>query len=180
MNRTKAGTPRLRVAPGTPLRDRIKFHVRLDESGCWIWTAAKSSNGYGRIYLGKKLLFAHRASYEVFVGPIPDGLHLDHLCRNRACVNPAHLEPVTCLENVRRSPIHHASKASCPYGHGYTEANTYRWGRRRYCRSCQSTYMRIYHSLTPEERANRRAAGLPVVDLAAHFARERPDLAEPA
>jgi len=91
--------------------------------------------GYGTIVVARRTIRAHRASYEAFVGPIPDGLDLDHLCRNKPCINPAHLEPVTRAENLRR---HYAlTVTACPHGHAYDHANTYVGpdGKRR-CRSC--------------------------------------------
>jgi hypothetical protein len=89
---------------GKPAHNRSAPDVYLvDENGCWIWQLQRSPNGYGRTQRNGKVTTAHRASYERLVGPIPEGLHLDHLCRVRLCVNPAHLEPVTPLENNRRS-----------------------------------------------------------------------------
>lgn len=77
-------------------------HVDQDESGCWLWTAATTPTGYGQFRFHDGSRAAHRLAYEQMVGPIPDGLELDHLCRVRNCVNPDHLEPVTHAENLRR------------------------------------------------------------------------------
>ncbi|MDX3067722.1 HNH endonuclease [Streptomyces sp. ND04-05B] len=75
-----------------------------DRSGeCWVWTGRKNPKGYAQIVIAKHQRTAHRVSYETFIGPIPEGLEIDHLCRVRHCVNPAHLEPVTHQENVRRA-----------------------------------------------------------------------------
>lgn len=73
-----------------------------DETGCWVWQRAKTNGGYGELRDGKHMRRAHRVYYERYRGPIPAGLHLDHLCRNPICVNPAHLEPVTSRENALR------------------------------------------------------------------------------
>ena len=106
-----------------------------DSRGCWIWSGA-INNGYGRAYIAGRLFYAHRVVYEVIVGPIPEGLELDHLCRVRACVNPAHLEPVTRAENLRRG-LKGELTTRCPAGHPYDGANTRkRSNGHRVCRAC--------------------------------------------
>lgn len=105
---------------------------------CWLWTGAQAYNGYGFFRAGP-LVRAHRFAYEFFVGPIPEGLQIDHLCRVRNCVNPDHLEPVTGQENHRRgnSGKLERERTHCPQGHPYDEANTRWWrGRNRHCRAC--------------------------------------------
>src|ERR1043166_7685871 len=88
-------------------------------SGCWLWTGAiKTVTGYGYIWTDKRVASAHRAAYESLVGPIPDGLQIDHRCRIRCCVNPAHLEPVTNVENQRRG-LRGELTTHCPAGHEY-------------------------------------------------------------
>lgn len=115
--------------PKTLERFWQKVHT-VPHSGCWIWVGAASANGYGNFLVGDKYLQPHRASYMMFVGPIPGGLHLDHLCRVTYCVNPAHLEPVTCAENLRRgmgpklTSARMQAKTHCPNGHAYTPENT--------------------------------------------------------
>lgn len=104
--------------------------VEFDGSGCWIWKGRTNLDGYGR-YSGTT---AHRIAYLVSVGPIPEGLELDHLCRKIRCVNPDHLEPVTHLENKRRR---YAIYDRCKSGHEYTAENTYvRPNGNRDCRAC--------------------------------------------
>lgn len=103
---------------------------------CWLWIASKTKDGYGRFRVGEKIKGSHRVSYSHFVGEIPEGLQIDHLCRVRNCVNPDHLEPVTHIENQKRgvSGIHERSKTSCPKGHPYSGV---RKDSKRICHKCK-------------------------------------------
>jgi hypothetical protein len=118
----------------------LNFNKKIEfdlVTGCWNWTSY-TCKGYGRIYLNKKSRRAHRVSYEYWKGKIPKHLVLDHLCRNRRCVNPSHLEAVTLYENMIRSPIHNINKKKCSHGHPYSESNTYRTpDRHRECKICR-------------------------------------------
>lgn len=116
-----------------------------DEDECWEWQGAPNSGGYGFFSIGTAKTTAHRAGYELFEGPIPDGLVIDHLCRNRRCVNPGHLEAVSNGENVRRGEGPAVlrellgSATHCKHGHEFTPENTYinpGTGKRK-CRTCQ-------------------------------------------
>jgi len=120
----------------TPFRERLFSPLVIDpETGCLNWTGGKTSAGYGKIRRDGKFIGTHRAMYEIFAGPIPEGLHLDHLCRNRACANVAHLEPVTPQENTARGL--NALRSHCVQGHPYDEENTgHRARGDRYCRAC--------------------------------------------
>lgn len=112
---------------------------RLDLGPCWLWTASLFPGGYGCFSLDQKSVLAHRWAFERLVSSIPEDLTLDHLCREKRCVNPGHLEPVTAAENIRRA---HAAKTHCAQGHPFDETNTYRHGGRRYCRSCRKNRKR--------------------------------------
>jgi hypothetical protein len=122
-----------------------RFWSKVDKSGeCWIWTASLDRKGYGQFAISKgQIRRAHRVAYELAVGPIPEGMEPDHLCRIHACVRPSHLEPVTHAENIRRgvgtAPQFQSSKTECPNHHPYdmVEAN----GARR-CRECRRTVIR--------------------------------------
>lgn len=123
----------------TRAREIIEARSVVTESGCWDWTGnIQGAAGYGRIHVGHRTsTYAHRLSYEAFVGPIPEGLVIDHLCRNRRCVNPAHLEPVTNGENVRRGEgcgAQYAKRTHCARGH-LLVPNPKRPGMRR-CADC--------------------------------------------
>jgi len=100
---------------------------------CWLWTGPVTQSGYGQMTHGGRTTGAHRASYLTFVGPIPDGYEIDHLCRVRNCVNPEHLEPVTHEENVRRA---WAAVTHCKRGHEFGGDNLLISSGRRRCREC--------------------------------------------
>lgn len=136
-----------------PLLDRIAERFEIDaETGCYTWTSY-GANGYGQITVPKSIAGkksrrgAHRITYELVVGPVPDGLQLDHLCRNRACINPDHLEPVSLAENLHRGEgdSHRVARTGvCLRGHALTSENTMtnrRTGKRR-CRCCFNRWHR--------------------------------------
>lgn len=143
----------------TPTQERFASRVQPHANGCHIWMGGLTLGGYGVFASATKRgaevkTMAHRWAYEHSVGPIPDGFDIDHLCRNRACVNPEHLEPVTRAENVRRAA---RLVTHCPAGHPYSPDNTYvRPGTaQRKCRTC----MRARDAKrAPEKNKKRRAA----------------------
>ena len=130
----------------TPL-DRFWGNI-VEKDGCWVWGGTTFSSGYGSIYDGKTRR-VHRWSYEHFVGPIPDGLVIDHLCRNILCVNPEHLEPVTPGENTKRG-LRGVLRTHCAQGHEMTEDNTYMASKsggytQRVCRTCQNIWQKEFN-----------------------------------
>lgn len=124
------------------VKARVLAKVNLTESGCWVWTGRRDRDGYGLMKIGRAPRFVHRVSFEAWMGPIPEGLQIDHLCRVRDCCNPEHLEPVTSRENTMRSPIAPAAvnsrKTHCDSGHALDGGNVYVDATRsRRCRECR-------------------------------------------
>jgi hypothetical protein len=147
--------------------DKMNFRERLAQfaeqygaTQCWPWPGGVDGNGYVPMHWGGrtgKRIRAHRLAYELLVGPIPDGLHIDHLCKVRRCCNPAHMEPVTPAENALRSPSPptlNKAKTHCPQGHPYSVENTWisRMGWRQ-CRACKYERQLAYWAAHPEEYA---------------------------
>lgn len=135
-----------------------RFWTKVSKSeGCWEWTGGRWANGYGQFWLRRgKNLAAHRFAYTTLVGPIPDGMTLDHLCRNRACVNPDHLEVISLRENILRGgngAANNARKTHCPNGHPYDLFNTYekRDGKGRMCRACMRQHNLARRAMTRKQ-----------------------------
>jgi len=139
----------------TPAEPRFWAKVRKTE-GCWYWTGTRNPGGYGLFWPTRTTICAHRFAYELLVGPIPEGMTLDHECHNqdsscpggtscqhRACVRPSHLVPRSNGENQHRSSRTHAArnaaKTHCPQGHPYDELNTRHEPGGRRCRACHRT-----------------------------------------
>ena len=134
------------VMPFSHLSLAERFWAKVSKTdGCWLWTASRNEKGYGYFAVGRQTTKAHRFAYELFVSPIPIGLTIDHLCRVRNCVNPAHLELVPLRDNILRGVSFTAQNAKvvcCPRGHTYdlfnTVVETKKGNRRsRHCRECR-------------------------------------------
>lgn len=138
-----------RNAYGRTVRERILSRLIIDpETGCLLWTGPVGANGYGKTYDGSCTVLVHRLMHEWFIGPIPDGYQVDHLCRVRHCASPAHLEAVTPSENKRRSVAAQPVRTECRYGHPYDAVNTYwppRPGALRQCKACRLRNLRVFY-----------------------------------
>jgi hypothetical protein len=128
---------------------RFWASVKKMPNGCWEWQGYVDPAGYGQIFLGKNIPhisvneFVHRYAYELLKGPIPEGLTIDHLCRNRRCVCPDHLEAVTFHENLFRGDniaVVYSRRTHCKHGHEYTPENTRIYREHRRCKKCQDYY----------------------------------------
>jgi RNase P subunit RPR2 len=133
--------------------------IRIDANGCWIWIACRNPNGYGRFYLHGHLVLPHRVTWFEFVGDIPDGLELDHICNVPACCNPAHLQAITHVENLARrtAPSGPPRKTHCKRGHALeghnlavTTRGTGQSGVLRRCRICRDADKRRYNERVRE------------------------------
>lgn len=148
--------------------DMNRFRARVDETDtCWIWQGSLDADGYGRFSLRGRAFQAHRISYTAAHGSIPEGLVIDHLCRNRACVRPDHLEPVTNAVNILRGVSFsavNASKEFCDNGHPFDAINTYMApGGWRRCRACHKASDDRYQERKREARqAEPKAADRPI------------------
>lgn len=122
-----------------PIRDRLTKSMVIDQNGCWVWQL-KKHNGYGKVtYLGRTHR-AHRLMWQCDRGEIADGLVLNHKCRNRACINPDHLEPITNKENILAgicAAAINAKKTHCSRGHILAGRNVFYIGSRRGCAICK-------------------------------------------
>lgn len=135
--------------------ERVAPYLAITDEGCWEWQRARTPNGYGKIHINRSLQYVHRLSHEVWVGPLVDGLEVDHLCVNPPCANPAHLEAVTRRVNTLRSrnfTAEQARQTHCIHGHPFNQANTYiAPNGSRNCRECRKRVKR-------ESYARRNAA----------------------
>jgi len=121
------------------LEHRLDTKIDVEaNTGCWLWNAATDKQGYGTYHHERRMVVAHRVVYEALVGPIPEGMEIDHLCRVVSCVNPDHLEPVTHAENMGRGANTGRRKTHCVNGHEFTGDNLsfYKRDGAQRCRTC--------------------------------------------
>lgn len=135
-----------------------------DGAHCWEWRGSRDQAGYGRVHWNGRSTRAHRVAYELARSPIPEGLTIDHLCRNRGCVNPAHLEPVTLRENILRGNTFQAANAAkthCPQGHPYSFVNSKGSRECQTCRNESNRRLRAAQGAKPRQRPTQCPQGHP-------------------
>lgn len=156
--------------PGKHAPPEERFWAKVNKNGpipenrpglgqCWLWTGRQIGAGYGG-FLGRngRTTYGHRFAYELLIGAVPEGFEIDHLCRNRMCVNPTHMEVVTHLENVRRgrgpkvAGRWQRARTHCPQGHPYDLFNTYIYKGARQCRACHHVWTHRYDVIHRAER----------------------------
>lgn len=134
-------SPITRTTEKTPVGWRLMLKTRISPEGCWLWTGYLDPGGYARVTIDDVRTVAHRVSWEYFVGPIPEGLTIDHRCRQRSCINPYHLEVVSLRDNILRGNATgavNARKTQCSKGHPLSGPNLYTTPQgRRICRVCR-------------------------------------------
>ena len=148
--------------PCTPAIDRFKAKIHVSNQNglrnapCWNWIGSTTSSGYGEFKAdgrrGAKKTNPHRFAYQHYIGSIPEGYEVDHLCKNRLCCNPAHLEAITLQENRRRR---NADQTHCKQGHEFNDENTLRSGNRRRCRICSAERSRKFMERHPGYNAQK-------------------------
>lgn len=150
---------------GEPYTARFWSRVEKVPDGCWLWRGGRTKNGYGVFGLLNHTFLAHRVAYTMTKGAIPLGLQIDHLCRVRHCVNPGHLEPVTCSENLCRGETGRKKQATCNKGHIWTHVIVKKKKRpvaegyyeTRTCAICANERQRKeYHQQSEADRERRR------------------------
>lgn len=150
-------------------REKLEARTLQDDQGCYVWQGGKTRNGYGTVRHEGKTYYVHRLAYEITYGVIPKGLQIDHLCRNRLCWKPEHLEAVTQRENLLRGntiTAKNAAATSCAKGHPYDNENTIRLKNgHRVCRTCKRQRDRERHQKKPKKS---EISGLPAPENRTH------------